>query len=158
MPATVLLTPKDLVDLNRRGARGEILTYFHDENGKHIDTDLSRRCVTLAYDDLVDRNIIAAAGGPDKVDAIRSILRSGLLSGLITDEVTATKLAYTGTQHASLMKLRSNRRRVDRKGSDHVDLAAKRANRMKKATIGEGRDGRRIRARSSVAETPEDKP
>ena len=105
------LGTEDLVALNRLGARSEILCYFHDEHGKLVDTELSGRCLTLAYDELADRGIIAAAGGPDKVDAIRSVLKSGLLRGLITDEATAVKLAGEETQHVSVMKLRSNRKR-----------------------------------------------
>jgi len=35
------------------------------------------------------RRIVAVAGGAVKVDAIRAVLASGLLNGLITDEATA---------------------------------------------------------------------
>ncbi|MDQ0395481.1 sugar-binding transcriptional regulator [Labrys monachus] len=86
------LQADDLVELKRLRARGEILTYFHDAQGRPIRTEISSRAVTLPYEDLAGRNIVAAAGGADKVDAIRSILRSGLLKGLITDEATAAAL------------------------------------------------------------------
>jgi DNA-binding transcriptional regulator LsrR (DeoR family) len=36
--------------------------------------------------------IVAIAGGENKVEAIRAVLSSGLLHGLITDEVTASAL------------------------------------------------------------------
>ena len=39
-----------------------------------------------------DQRIVAIAGGADKTAAIRAVLNSGLLSGLITDEATATAL------------------------------------------------------------------
>jgi DNA-binding transcriptional regulator LsrR (DeoR family) len=133
------LGPEDLTALNRLGARSEILCYFHDENGKLVNTELSARCVTLPYDELADRGIIAAAGGPDKVDAIRSVLKSGLLRGLITDEATAVKLAGEATPHVSVMKPRSNRKR---------EISAPKA-----ASAG----GRRMRAPSHPAATSKDK-
>ena len=127
--------------MDRLGARSEILCYFHDDNGKLVDTDLSRRCVTLAYNELAGRNIVAAAGGPDKVDAIRSVLKSGLLSGLITDEATALKLAGEETQQISVMKLRSNRKRLDRERADPAAPPTMRANRTAKTIVPEASSG-----------------
>jgi len=37
------------------------------------------------------------AGGADKAAAIRATLRSGLLSGLVTDETTARRVLEQGT-------------------------------------------------------------
>jgi DNA-binding transcriptional regulator LsrR (DeoR family) len=147
------LDREDLVQLNRLGARGEILTYFHDENGRLIDTDLSRRCVTLSYGELVGRNIVAAAGGPDKVEALRSILKTGLLSGLITDEATAIKLASGEARHASVMKLRSNRKRTDRV---RVDAAERGAREKESAALETSASVGAKRARSRPAGTSKD--
>jgi DNA-binding transcriptional regulator LsrR (DeoR family) len=86
------LQDTDLAELKRLRARGEILAYFHDAAGHLVETEITSRAITLPYADLAGRNIVAAAGGPDKTEAIRSILKSGLLKGLITDEVTAVAL------------------------------------------------------------------
>lgn len=147
------LDREDLVQLNRLGARGEILTYFHDENGKLVDTELSRRCVTLAYDQLVGRNMIAAAGGPDKMEAIRSVLKTGLLSGLITDEATAVKLASGEARHVSAMKLRSNRKRTESLG---IDRAARAVRKSETTVSNASGGGRGKRAPTQPAETSKD--
>jgi DNA-binding transcriptional regulator LsrR (DeoR family) len=101
----------DVQTLARLGARSEILCYFHDEEGRPIETGLAERSLTLTYEELKGRRIVAAAGGVDKVDAIRSVLRSGLLSGLITDEVTARTLVGESTSAVTPMRLRSSRKR-----------------------------------------------
>lgn len=36
--------------------------------------------------------IVAVAGGVEKAEALRAVLRSGLLEGLITDEATGRRL------------------------------------------------------------------
>ena len=41
---------------------------------------------------LRNRMIVAVAGGVEKVEALRAVLRSGLLEGLITDEATGRRL------------------------------------------------------------------
>ena len=43
--------------------------------------------------DMASRPTVAVAGGRSKVAAIRAVLASGLLRGLITDELTARALA-----------------------------------------------------------------
>lgn len=57
-----------------------------------VETDIFDRTVTLSYLELAGRDIVAAVGGTDKVDTLQSILRRGLLKGLITDEATAAAL------------------------------------------------------------------
>ena len=40
--------------------------------------------------------MVAVAGGVEKVEALRAVLRSGLLQGLITDEATGRSLVEGG--------------------------------------------------------------
>jgi len=56
---------------------------------------IMKRAVEANATGLRGRKIVALAGGTTKIKAIRSILRSGLLHGLITDEATAHSLANT---------------------------------------------------------------
>ena len=70
---TGAIDARDVAALERLGARSEILCYFHDENGSRVETGLADRSVTLTYDELKRRRIVAAAGGADKVEAIRSV-------------------------------------------------------------------------------------
>ena len=48
--------------------------------------------LVLGREQLRNRNIVTVAGGRIKVRAIKSILNTRLLSGLITDESTARAL------------------------------------------------------------------
>jgi erythritol transport system ATP-binding protein len=84
-----MIEPADMDEIRRLGAVGEVLGHFFDIDGRAIETELSRRIVSLPVDRLRNRRIVAVAGGAVKVDAIRAVLASGLLNGLITDESTA---------------------------------------------------------------------
>jgi len=54
---------------------------------------MSDRTFTLGREQLAGRRIVAVAGGRVKLDAMRAVLASGLLNGLITDERTALALS-----------------------------------------------------------------
>jgi DNA-binding transcriptional regulator LsrR (DeoR family) len=71
------------------GIVGEVLGQFFDAEGRQVDCDMAQRSISLRLDELRGRNVIAVAGGADKAAAIRATLRSGLLSGLVTDETSA---------------------------------------------------------------------
>ena len=101
----------ELRELDRLGARSEIMGYFHDVEGRLVETEISRRIVTLTYEELSGRKLVAAAGGADKIEAIRSVLKSGLLSGFVTDEATAAQLAGEKTEIVTVMRSRANRKR-----------------------------------------------
>jgi DNA-binding transcriptional regulator LsrR (DeoR family) len=108
---TGAINDRDVEALERLGARSEILCYFHDEAGAPVETSLAERSITLTYEELKKKRIVAAAGGVDKTDAIRSVLNSGLLSGLITDEATARRLVGDGASLVTTMRLRSSKKR-----------------------------------------------
>jgi erythritol transport system ATP-binding protein len=84
-----MIEPADMDEIRRLGAVGEVLGHFFDTDGRAIETELSRRIVSLPVDRLRNRRIVAVAGGAAKVEAIRAVLASGLLNGLLTDERTA---------------------------------------------------------------------
>ena len=68
---------------------GEVLGQFFDAEGRQIDCDMAQRSISLRLEELRGRSVTGIAEGIDKAVAIRATLRSGLLSGLITDETTA---------------------------------------------------------------------
>jgi DNA-binding transcriptional regulator LsrR (DeoR family) len=74
------------------GGVGELLGHFFDKEGKPFETGLSKRVLALCREDLKRLRIVAVAGGVIKVPAVLSVLRSGNLAGLITDERTARAL------------------------------------------------------------------
>lgn len=90
--ATGMLDRAEMEQVRRDGGSGEVLGWFFDRAGRPVETEVSRRTLTLDLDDLRRSRMVAIAGGVGKVDAIASILASGLLKGLVTDERTARSL------------------------------------------------------------------
>lgn len=87
-----MVEPEEIQDVQTRGGVGELLGHFFDRQGHAIRTSLSDRTLSLDLEVLRGRRIVALAGGPGKVDGIRAALNSRYLSGLITDERTASAL------------------------------------------------------------------
>ncbi len=90
--ASVMMESEEMEEVERNGGVGEMLGHFFDESGELVKTDISDRTMGLAVEDLINTNILAVAGGSVKVEAVRAVLKSRLLSGLITDESTARAL------------------------------------------------------------------
>lgn len=87
------LTDKDLKDLKKKGAAGDALGRFFDQNGQKISTEFDNRIIGLDLDDL--RNIpttVAVAGGQSKYQSILGILRGEIADVLVTDFQTANWL------------------------------------------------------------------
>lgn len=82
----------DLEHLKSQGAVGELLGHFFNADGEPLETTLTALTLSISVADMRSSRIVAVAGGQEKTRAILSILRSGLISGLITDERTASAL------------------------------------------------------------------
>ncbi len=87
-----MIEPQEFDEVARAGGRGEVLGHFFDCRGLRVETELSGRLASLAYEDLNSGKLVAVAGGSAKPAAIRAVLSSGLLHGLLTDESTAAAL------------------------------------------------------------------
>lgn len=74
------------------GAAAEVLGQFLDAEGRPVATRLNGCAMAPDLASLRGREVVALAGGREKLAAIRSVLRAGLLTGLITDEATARGL------------------------------------------------------------------
>jgi DNA-binding transcriptional regulator LsrR (DeoR family) len=74
------------------GACAEILGHFFTSDGTHVPNAVSDCAMAPRIEDLQSHKIVALAGGTSKTQAIRAILASCLLYGLITDEATARRL------------------------------------------------------------------
>ena len=90
--ASRMVETSEISEVKARGGLSELLGHFFDENGQPIETSLTLRTLSLGLEELKGRRIVAIAGGAEKTCAIRSVLMSGLLGGLITDERTAYAL------------------------------------------------------------------
>ena len=88
-----ILNNNDFTFLKMQGAVGDVLSHFLDKNGRVVSHDLEGRLMSTPMDQLrtLD-NVIGAAGGADKAEAILAVLRGGYLDMLITDEDTAQLL------------------------------------------------------------------
>ena len=98
MPAASLVSSgmiemDEIADVKEKGGVGECLGRFFDADGNAIETALTARTLSVALDDLGNSRIVALAGGIDKIGAIRSVMMSGQVNALITDERTANALA-----------------------------------------------------------------
>jgi len=83
----------EMVRYRRRGAVGDVLGRFLDEAGRVLDLELHERIVGTDLATLGTLPcVIGVAGGPQKTTAIRSVLATGTLDMLITDEPSATAL------------------------------------------------------------------
>lgn len=87
-----MIQPAEIAEAIKAGAVGEILGHFYDANGKAVETPLTARTLAVSLDTARKDRVVALAGGPEKVAAVRAVLLSGRLSGLITDERTARAL------------------------------------------------------------------
>lgn len=82
---------KEVRKITAAGAVGEILGRFYDIDGKPLEEDFNRLYISVRLPARGD--MIGVAGGQDKFQSILGALRTGWLSGLITDETTARALA-----------------------------------------------------------------
>ena len=87
--------PKELTpdDLTEAGAIGDVLGQFLDGDGQSVSPDVDDRTIGMPLDmvrEIPER--IMAAAGPHKVEIIRAACRRGLVTTLVTDDLTAELL------------------------------------------------------------------
>ena len=75
-------------DLEQRGAVGDICGRFFDATGQHQIVKPGHIGISLEQLRALD-NVVAVAGGEDKVAAILGALRGGYPNVLVTDTITA---------------------------------------------------------------------
>ena len=90
-----MLDAEDIDEVMKTGASAEILGQFFSADGSHLPNSVADRALAPRIADLKSHRIVALAGGSSKTQAIRAILLSGLLFGLIIDEATARRLVTT---------------------------------------------------------------
>jgi DNA-binding transcriptional regulator LsrR (DeoR family) len=72
---------------------GHIALRFFDAQGSLVRTSLDDRTLSITAEQLQKtKRVVAVAGGPSKVNAIRAALRGGFIDVLITDQVTGAAL------------------------------------------------------------------
>jgi deoxyribonucleoside regulator len=85
-----LLTADELATLRKNQVVGDIAGNYFKKDGSPYTDEFLRRMITIHWEDLLKIPVrIGVAGGPGKTDAITGALRSGLITHLVTDSVTA---------------------------------------------------------------------
>lgn len=87
------LTARQLEELRRFGAVGDVCAIQFDATGRLIDAPLTRREIGIEPDVLAQIPMkLGVAGGPTKVVPIIGASRAGLINMLATDDVAATQI------------------------------------------------------------------
>ena len=92
MLQTSIWDKDNLLHVQKKGAVGEILGHFFNEEGEALELDYSDNMMNPTLDSIRRTDTIAIAGGIKKVSAITALSKSGYLNGLIIDEQTAQKI------------------------------------------------------------------
>ena len=87
-----MVEPKEIKEITAAGGVGEILGHFFDADGNILETMLTSRTLSASLPRTKGERLVALSGGLPKVEAIRAVLKSRCLHGLITDEKTARAL------------------------------------------------------------------
>ncbi|MBO7941034.1 MULTISPECIES: sugar-binding transcriptional regulator [Streptomyces] len=79
------------------GVAAEMSAHLFDADGRRVGRDLGERCITVKADQLRRiPEVVAIAGGQRKAAAIDAVLRSGLVTSLVTDTAAADYLMTAG--------------------------------------------------------------
>ncbi len=84
------LSPDEIADLRARRVAGDIALQFFDEDGQRVHHPIEDRIVGMDLEKIrkIGR-VIGAAGGAEKLRAVRAALRGRLINVLVTDLQTA---------------------------------------------------------------------
>jgi DNA-binding transcriptional regulator LsrR (DeoR family) len=90
-----------MAEVASRGAVGEILGHYYDATGRDVTRE-GIGVVGLTLDDLrASRRVVAVAGGPDKIEALRGALAGGIVREVVIDEAMAETLLTDGARLAT---------------------------------------------------------
>ena len=79
-------------ELRSKGAVGDVLGQFLDQQGRPIAHGINRRAIALPLADLAKiRTVMLVAGGSNKIGIIGAALNGGFARVLVTDDRTVTK-------------------------------------------------------------------
>jgi len=87
------LSPADRSSLERLHVRAEICATLLDDAGKTLAPEFAERSIAISGAQLKRvPEVIAVAGGRSKAEAVRAVLRAGLVTSLVTDTSVARAL------------------------------------------------------------------
>jgi DNA-binding transcriptional regulator LsrR (DeoR family) len=83
------VTPEEMAVMQAAGAVGEVAGWIYDSEGRYLDVGTNWRVGGVRITPGRTNPVIGVAAGDMKVPAIAAALKSRILNGLITDEITA---------------------------------------------------------------------
>ena len=86
------LTEEDLRMLGSLKAVSSICSSYLDSNGNVLRTSLSDRMIGASIEDIQSSKVFAIACGREKIEAIKAVLKGGVIDVLITSLSTAEKI------------------------------------------------------------------
>ncbi|WP_345044278.1 sugar-binding domain-containing protein [Streptomyces sannanensis] len=90
-----MLTDEERAHYASLGVAAEMSAHLFDTEGRRVGRDLGERCITVEADRLRRiPEVVAIAGGHRKAAAIGAVLRSGLVTSLVTDTAAADFLLH----------------------------------------------------------------
>lgn len=89
---TGMLQHEEIEEIAGLGGVGEVLGHFFDRKGRMLESSVTARTLSASFSESGSDRIVALAGGSAKTGAIRAVLHSHRIQGLITDERTAKEL------------------------------------------------------------------
>src|SRR4051794_16740081 len=93
-----MLAAEDRAHYASLGVAAEMSAHLFDAEGRRVGRDLGERCITVKTEQLRRiPEVVAIAGGQRKGAAIDAVLRSGLVTSLVTDTSAADYLMTAGT-------------------------------------------------------------
>lgn len=85
-----MISPEERDHYSSLGVAAEMSAHLFDVRGRRIGRDLGERCITVEAERLRRiPEVVAIAGGHRKAAAIGAVLRSGLVTSLVTDTAAA---------------------------------------------------------------------
>ncbi|MEV5535281.1 sugar-binding domain-containing protein [Saccharopolyspora shandongensis] len=93
------LSPSERDSIGRRGATAEIAARLFDENGNALSTGLAHHVLAITHEQLRQVPEVIALGYTEpKAEAIDAVLRSGIVTTLITDAAAAERILELAAQ------------------------------------------------------------
>ena len=87
-----IVRTESIKKLKEEGAVGEVAGNFFDKKGNIILNKETKKTIGVKIDSFKNSTTVLIAGGKNKISQIQSVLKSGLFTGLITDEETSKKI------------------------------------------------------------------
>ena len=87
-----IFSKESIKKLKEVGAVGEVAGNFFDKEGGIILNKETEKVIGAKIDSFKNSTTVLIAGGKNKISQIQSVLKSGLFTGLITDEETSKKI------------------------------------------------------------------